>query len=83
MIKYKLISLEDDKHLFPPYQGAPLLRKDTLEKYPELEKILNKLAGKISDEEMREMNYRVDYQNEDAAHVAREFLEKNGLINHK
>ena len=48
LIEYDLVVLEDDKQLFPPYQGAPLMRKDTLEKYPELEEILNKLAGQIS-----------------------------------
>ena len=52
--------LKDDKGLFPPYQGAPLLRKETLQKYPELEKVLNKLSGKITDEEMRKMNYEVN-----------------------
>lgn len=57
LIEYDLVVLEDDKQLFPPYQGAPLMRKDTLEKYPELEEILNKLAGQISAEEMSRMNY--------------------------
>ena len=40
LAKYNLVVLEDDKKLFPPYQGAPLLRKDTLKKYPQLESIL-------------------------------------------
>lgn len=57
LIEYDLVVLEDDKQLFPPYQGAPLMRKDTLQKYPELEEILNKLAGQISAEEMSRMNY--------------------------
>ena len=39
LIEYDLVVLEDDKQLFPPYQGAPLMRKDTLEKYPKLEEI--------------------------------------------
>src|SRR5690606_7812106 len=41
--QYELTVLQDDKELFPPYQGAPLLRKETLETYPELEDILNRL----------------------------------------
>ena len=36
--QYGLKVLKDDKGLFPPYQGAPLLRKETLQKYPELER---------------------------------------------
>lgn len=81
MVELGLTSLEDPENLFPPYQGAPLLRSDTLEKYPELEDILNQLGGMITDEEMREMNYQVDYHDAEPADVAREFLEDNGLIN--
>ncbi|PGX42422.1 glycine/betaine ABC transporter permease [Priestia megaterium] len=79
--KYNLTVLEDDKHLFPPYQGAPLLKKTTLEKYPELNDILNKIAGKITDDQMREMNYEVAVEKKKASTVAREFLEKNNLLN--
>ncbi|HEK9099595.1 ABC transporter permease/substrate-binding protein [Bacillus pfraonensis] len=78
--QYGLQVLEDDKGLFPPYQGAPLLREGTLDKYPELEKTLNKLAGKISDEDMRKMNYEVNVNGKSAEKVAREFLEKERLI---
>ncbi|MEH7463404.1 ABC transporter permease/substrate-binding protein [Bacillus thuringiensis] len=78
--QYGLQVLEDDKGLFPPYQGAPLLREETLKKYPEIEKTLNKLAGKITDEEMRKMNYEVNVEGEKAEKVAREFLQKEGLL---
>ncbi|WCK54801.1 ABC transporter permease/substrate-binding protein [Aneurinibacillus sp. Ricciae_BoGa-3] len=80
MIAYHLVTLEDNKHLFPPYQGAPLLNQKTIQKYPQLEPILNQLQGKITDDQMREMNYRVDFKNEDPAAVARDFLQKNGLL---
>jgi osmoprotectant transport system permease protein len=76
-----LVVLEDDKNLFPPYQGAPLLKKETLEKYPELEAILNKLSDKITDDEMLKMNYEVAVEKKKANDVAREFLEKNNLLN--
>ncbi|MBU8879245.1 osmoprotectant update ABC transporter permease/substrate-binding subunit OpuFB [Bacillus sp. FJAT-29790] len=78
--QHKLIVLEDDRHLFPPYQGAPMLRKETIEKYPEIEEALNKLAGKINDDEMREMNYKVNVEGINAAEVAKEYLEKEGLL---
>jgi osmoprotectant transport system permease protein len=78
--QYNLIVLEDDKHLFPPYQGAPLLRKETVDKYPEIKEALNKLAGKISDDEMREMNYKVNVEGISAEEVAREYLEREGLL---
>lgn len=78
--EYELVVLEDDLHLFPPYQGAPLLRKETLDQYPELEAILNQLSGKISDDEMREMNFQVNVEEQRPVDVAREFLQKEGLL---
>lgn len=78
--QYKLTVLEDDKELFPPYQGAPLLREETLKQYPELEDVLNQLAGKVTDDEMREMNYRVTAGGESPVDVAREFLMNAGLL---
>ncbi|MCM3712009.1 osmoprotectant update ABC transporter permease/substrate-binding subunit OpuFB [Sporosarcina luteola] len=78
--QYELTVLQDDKELFPPYQGAPLLRKETLETYPELEEVLNRLAGKVTDNEMRDMNYRVNAEGEKPEDVARAFLQDAGLL---
>ena len=83
IITNKLKVLEDDKMLFPPYQAAPLLRSETLEKYPELEDILAKLAGKITSDQMTEMNYMVDVEGKTANEVARDFLIKENLIEDK
>ncbi|HEM5036717.1 TPA: ABC transporter permease/substrate-binding protein [Streptococcus suis] len=80
VVTYKLKILEDDKRLFPPYQAAPLLSKETLEKYPELEQALGVLAGNISTEEMTRMNYAVDVEGKSAEQVAREYLEKENLL---
>ncbi|CYU61510.1 ABC transporter permease/substrate-binding protein [Streptococcus suis] len=80
VVTYKLKILEDDKRLFPPYQAAPLLSKETLEKYPELEQVLGVLAGNISTEEMTQMNYAVDVEGKSAEQVAREYLEQEGLL---
>jgi osmoprotectant transport system permease protein len=78
--RYNLVVLEDDKNLFPPYQGAPLLRAETAEKYPEIIEALNKLAGKINDDEMRKMNYQVNVEGKSAEETAREYLIKAGLL---
>lgn len=80
IIKRNLTMLEDDKNLFPPYQGAPLLRVETLEKYPNLKDILDKLSNKISTEEMLEMNFEVAVNGKDANEVAKNYLLKNGLL---
>ncbi|QGU93979.1 ABC transporter permease subunit [Clostridium bovifaecis] len=77
---YNLVTLEDDKNIFPPYNAAPIVRNDTLKKYPELKELLNKLSGQIDDETMRELNYKVDKLGEDPRTVADEFLKEKGLI---
>ncbi|RST74378.1 ABC transporter permease/substrate-binding protein [Siminovitchia acidinfaciens] len=76
---YKLVVLEDDKNLFPPYQGAPLMRKETAEQFPEAVEALNLLAGQITDDEMREMNYQVNVNGVPPEKVAKEYLKKAGL----
>ena len=80
LARYDLVVLQDDKQLFPPYQGAPLMKATLLEKHPELEAILNKLAGKITAEQMSQMNYQVGVEGKSAAQVARDFLTQEGMI---
>lgn len=78
--QYNLKVLKDDKNFFPPYYAAPIIRKEVLEKYPELEQILNSLEGLIDDETMMEMNYKIDVDNQDIKKVAEDFLREKGLI---
>jgi osmoprotectant transport system substrate-binding protein len=75
-----LFVLEDDRHYFPPYDAVPVVREQTLQQHPELQPALAALAGKISDDEMRRLNYAVDGQHRDARDVAREFLRRSGLV---
>lgn len=71
--------LADDKHYFPPYDAVPIVRDETLARYPEVAAALTELAGKISDAEMRAMNYEVAGKGRDASDVAREFLRAKNL----
>ena len=80
LVSYKMKVLEDDQNFFPPYYCAPVVRMDTLEKHPELEDVLNKLAGKISDEDMQQMNYKVKEKGLNPADVAAEFLKAKGIV---
>ncbi|MBC8060481.1 MAG: ABC transporter permease subunit [Clostridiaceae bacterium] len=77
---FKLKVLKDDKHFFPPYYAAPIINNKTLEKHPELKALINKLAGKINDEKMIELNYKVDKLGEDPAKVAEDFLREIQLV---
>ncbi len=80
LTRYHLVTLQDDQHLFPPYQGAPLMRRATLKQHPEIAKSLNKLAGKISAAEMSRMNYEVSVQGKSAHQVAKTYLTQHGLL---
>lgn len=74
-----LYILKDDRNYFPPYEAVPIMRQDMLTRHPEVGQALDELAGKISDEEMRQLNYAVDGQHRDVKEVVREFLRKKGL----
>ncbi|MDB5114866.1 MAG: transporter permease subunit [Mucilaginibacter sp.] len=76
---YGLIVLEDDKKIFPPYYAAPIVRDDALKKFPELEKTLNMLSGKINDSIMTDLNYRTDYLHQSPERVAKDFLTAHNL----
>jgi len=75
-----LVILKDDKHLFPPYYAAPIIRDSVLKAHPELKTVLNKLAGKIDDSEMQKLNEEVDIQHKQAMDVAKQWLTQNGLL---
>jgi len=69
-----LTILDDDRHYFPPYEAVPVVRQQTVQRHPEVLRALRELAGKISDADMRRMNYAVDGEHRDIGNVAGEFL---------
>jgi len=80
LAKQDLVILEDDKHFFPPYYAAPLVRSETLKAHPEIKEVLNKLAGKLDDKKMAALNAQVDVDKKQAKDVAEAWLKENGLI---
>lgn len=75
-----LFVLEDDRHYFPPYEAVPVIREQTLQLHPEVSEALAALGGKISDQEMQQLNYAVDGQHRDVKDVVGEFLQEKGLV---
>jgi len=75
-----LVLLQDDKHLFPVYQLAPILRTEFVDAHPDVKTILNPLAPKLTDETMINLNWEVDGKKREPADVATEFLKNQGLI---
>ena len=78
--QYHLTTLKDNRHSFPSYQGAPLMKASLAKKYPGVVKSLNKLAGRISEKDMQEMNYEVNVENKSSKSVARNYLTSHHLL---
>jgi osmoprotectant transport system substrate-binding protein len=71
--------LADDRHYFPPYEAVPLVREDSLQRWPEIQRAMDSLAGQVSAEEVQAMNDAVDAKHEDVGVVVREFRARKGL----
>ncbi|MBA3532010.1 MAG: quaternary ammonium transporter [Ardenticatenales bacterium] len=80
LAEYDLLLLEDDRHFFPPYQVAPIVRASLLAEAPEVGAILDALAPKLTNETMQRLNYEVSGRERTPAEVAREFLISEGMI---
>jgi osmoprotectant transport system substrate-binding protein len=76
----ELMVLEDEKSIWPFYYPAPVVRSDVLEENPEVEDILNSVTETLDVDIIRELNGRVDVEQEDPEDVARDHLEQQGLI---
>jgi osmoprotectant transport system substrate-binding protein len=77
----KLVVMQDDKHLFPPYQVAPVIRQDALKARPELAEILNRAAPLLTDTVMRTLNNEISGpKKREPAEVAQDFIKAHGLI---
>jgi osmoprotectant transport system substrate-binding protein len=75
-----LVVLVDDKHVWPFYQVAPVVRDDVLHRYPEIGVVLNALSPRLTDGVMRRLNEQVDGQKREPEDVAHDFLAQQGLV---
>lgn len=69
-----LVVLEDDKHIFPEYKAAPVIRNDVLARHPEIKTALAPVLGRLTDEKMRELNYQVEVEKRSVTCVVKGFL---------
>lgn len=77
---FDLVLLEDDKHYFASYILAPIVREDVLEKYPQVETLLNNLSARLDTQTMARLNSEVDVKRRSIREVAEEFLKSEELI---
>ena len=75
--EYRLRVLEDDRKFFPPYDAAPVMRRDLFERHREIRDALAALSGSISDRQMRTMNHAVDVLKQDPAAVASAWIDRH------
>ncbi|AMB99791.1 glycine/betaine ABC transporter substrate-binding protein [Aerococcus urinaehominis] len=83
IIAEDLVVLEDDRQLFPPYDASPVVTNQVREAHPEIDAIMAKLAGEISNEEMQRLNYTSDNYLLEPATVAREWLLRKNFFEDK
>jgi osmoprotectant transport system substrate-binding protein len=76
----RLVVLDDDKHLFPPYFLVPVIRQDTLARNPKIADVLNKVGSLLTNENMRAMNAAVERDKQEPKDVATQFLKGKGLL---
>jgi osmoprotectant transport system permease protein len=69
-----LAPLDDTRQYFPPYDAIPVVRASTLLREPAIRRALSRLAGRISDAEMRALNAAVEIERRDVREVVRGFL---------
>ena len=71
--------LDDDRHYFPPYQCALVVREAAEREFPGLRKALGELSGRLSSQTMRRLNYELDGRHRPVREIARDFLRSSGL----
>jgi len=71
--------LDDDKHLWPPYFLTPVVRESALKANPKIALVLDRVSPLLTNENMRELNAKVDRDKEEPGDVAAEFLKTSGL----
>ncbi len=77
---FGFVNLEDDKSFFPVYNPAPVVRKEILDKYPEIQTILKPLADSLDTQEMQQLNKAVDIDHKQVHDVAMDWLKSKNLI---
>jgi glycine betaine/choline ABC-type transport system substrate-binding protein len=79
IVRYNLKPLQDNVGFFPPYEAAPVIRRVLLNTRPELRPVLEKLAGRLDNATMQQLNSRVDQGQMDVPTAARDFLREMSI----
>ncbi len=80
ILSYKLKALTDDKHAFPSYDAAIVIRAATLKKHPNIQAALTPMHNLLNNHTMQMLNYKVSVLKQSPAKVAHDFLMQRGLL---
>jgi osmoprotectant transport system substrate-binding protein len=80
ILKFDLMSLEDDEGFFPVYNPAPMVRQEVLDENPAIEEPVNEIANSLSTDAIRSLNQKVSIEGKDARTVAENYLKSEGLV---
>ncbi|GGT02618.1 glycine betaine ABC transporter substrate-binding protein [Streptomyces griseoviridis] len=75
-----LVVMEDDKRFFPNYNAAPMVRTETMRKWPAIAGVLDPVTRALTDDVARELNARVDVDGEDPHQVALDWMVAKGFV---
>lgn len=75
-----LVILEDTKAVQPVYEPAPIVRKEVLDKYPEIETVLKPVFKSLDLVTLQTLNARIQVEGIDAREVARAYLKEKGFL---
>jgi len=78
--EHNLVSLEDDREIFPVYNPSPVVREEILAEHPEIEETLNEIAGRLDTETMIYLNYLVEIEGKPPEDVALRWLEDEDFL---
>ena len=71
----QFVVLTDDKHAWPPYNVAPVVREEILTKNADVKDILNKVTAKLDNKTLIKLNAEVDIDKKEYKAVAKEFYD--------
>ncbi|WP_076459191.1 glycine betaine ABC transporter substrate-binding protein [Limosilactobacillus caccae] len=73
--KFRL--LDDNQHLWPPYNLVPLVNRQAAKNYPKMEKTLNRVDAKLTTTELTSLNKKVDVDGQNYKQVAKNWYNRN------
>jgi osmoprotectant transport system substrate-binding protein len=74
-----LIVLQDDRHFWPAYNVAPVVRQAALKRHPQVATVLDRISPLLTDTAVRQLNYQVNVSHADPADAAKRFLKEHSI----